>query len=376
MGFDSLKSSSILLCLATIACGLPACSSTDAAAAGDDSHLSKSGRDDLAAIDAQRFVGKAVITSEEEQDNGFTKVTFDPASGPICLEGGEFTAFYADRGSDKTMVILNGGGACWSSLCAATPTASVRAAPIGPAADGPDRYFGDWNVVIASYCDGSVFSGNNEVTLPNGSTRYHHGSQNLTAAMDIAKEHFGDSKQVLVGGFSAGGYGTLPGMVLGRLYYPKADLFVMDDSGPAVQNLDQPQGIEERLAEWKFADSIPASCTVCNEGRGELTGMFSWMLERDPNVKISVLSYFEDGVIGGFFLGLPGPEYKALLTTETGKVQSAHPDRFKRYMLPGTSHVVSAGWRTVTADGVAVSDWTAGMVKGDAVWKDLLAAGP
>jgi hypothetical protein len=45
-------------------------------------------------------------------------------------------------------------------------------------------------------------------------------------------------------------------------------------------------------------------------------------------------------------------------------------------MLPGSSHVVSAGYRTVKADGVAVSDWTEGMVKGDAVWKDLLATGP
>jgi hypothetical protein len=274
------------------------------------------------------------------------------------------------------MLIMNGGGACWSSLMACSIDASTTAAPIGPAADGPDRYFGDWNVIIASYCDGSVFSGNNEVQEADGTTRYHHGSQNLTASLDIAAEHFPDTKQFLVGGFSAGGFGTLPGMVLARLYYPKADLFVMDDSGPGVQNLDQPQGIEERLTEWKFADSIPDSCTVCDHGRGELSGMFTWMLDRDPNVKISVLSYFEDNVIGTFFLGLPGPEYKALLTSWTGKVQSAHPDRFERYMLPGTSHVVSAGYRTVKADGVAVSDWTEGMVKGDAIWTDLLATGP
>ena len=37
-----------------------------------------------------------------------------------------------------------------------------------------------------------------------------HGRQNLAAALDLAAEHFGDSKQVLIGGFSAGGYGCLP----------------------------------------------------------------------------------------------------------------------------------------------------------------------
>ena len=355
---------------------LPACGSTDAAeAAGTDSYLSADGLADLAKIDAQRFRGKAEITEEVEQSNGFTRVTFDPDSGPICLEGGAFTAFYADRGSDKTMIIMNGGGACWSSLMACTKVADQTAVPIGPATvDEPA--FGDWNVVIASYCDGSVFSGNNEVTEAGGAIRYHHGSQNLTATMDIAAEHFPDTKQLMVGGFSAGGFGTLPGMVLGRLYYPKADLFVLDDSGPGVQNLDQPQGIEERLTEWKFADSIPETCTMCNKGRGKLTGMFDWMLERDKNIKISVLSYFEDGVIGGVFLGLAGPDYKKLLTDWTGEVQTAYPDRFKRYMLPGSSHVVSAGWKTVTADGVKVSEWTAGMVKDAPIWKDLLATGP
>jgi hypothetical protein len=105
--------------------------------------------------------------------------------------------------------------------------------------------------------------------------------------------------------------------------------------------------------------------------------MFSWILKNDSQMRISVLSYFEDSVIGTAFNGLSGPEYKELLTTETDKAHSAYPDRFNRFMLPGTMHVVSTGWPSVTAGGVTVSDWTSAMAKGDAsVWTDILATGP
>jgi hypothetical protein len=375
MKYGTLGGASAFFAGAALALSATACGSSDDTngGGGEDSYLSKDARDELAQVDALKYEGTAVATEELAQDGGFTRVTYDPASGPMCLRGGAFTAFYADRGSDKTMIILNGGGACWTALCAATEVADQTVTTIGPAAEKTGEPYGDWNVIVASYCDGSVFSGDNDFTQTDGTVRHHHGIQNLAATLDIAKEHFGTSKQVMVAGFSAGGYGTIPGMVATRLLFPKADLFVMDDSGPGLQNLDNPEGIQQRLDEWQFQKTIPDSCTDCQKGKGQLTPMFSWMLQRDTNMKVSLMSYYEDGVIGVFFLGLQGPDYKKLLTTETGKVQSAYPDRFKRYMLPGSSHVVSAGWSTVTADGVKLSDWGEGMISGAAVWTDHLA---
>jgi hypothetical protein len=355
---------------------LSACGSEDSAhtpRVADGSRLSAAARAELEQLDVERYRGKARITGEVAEGD-VVRVTFDPASGPICLRGAEFAAFYVDRKSENTMILLAGGGACWSGLCAASATASAM-----PPANGlvASDYFKDWNLVYVSYCDGSVFAGDNQVTEPDGTIRYHHGRQNLAAALDLAATHFGASKRVLVGGFSAGGYGTLRGMISVRLLYPEADLFVLNDSGPGVQNPAQADAIAKRLEEWRFDKTVPPSCTECDQGRGQMTAMFSWMLKNDSTIHISLLSYYEDQVIGTAFNSLDGPAYKALLTSESGKVQASYPDRFKRYMLPGTAHVVTTGWNTVTADGVKVSDWVIAMVQGDnTVWKDLLASGP
>jgi hypothetical protein len=330
--------------------------------------------EDLGVLDYQ---GKAVVTDEETQSNA-VRVTFDPESGPICMRGAEFAAFYEDRpSSDQLMILLDGGGACWSGFCFADETADATITAVAMASTAPDNYFNDWDIVYAPYCDGSVFSGDNEVTEPDGSTRYHHGLQNLAAAIDLATEHFPGTKEILLAGFSAGGYGTITGMVAVRLAFPDADLYVLDDSGPGVQNLDAPEAIDARIADWRFDKVIPASCTTCEAGHGQLSEMFTWMLKRDDTVKISVLSYLGDDVIGGTFLALEDPVYEALLHDATDKIHDAYPDRFQRFMLPGNGHVLSGAYTTLTAGGVNLKDWTEAMAKGDeAVWKDNVASGP
>jgi hypothetical protein len=367
-----LRSSAVFVLLCLNACG-----SDDEEDQPQSSYLAADAQRELEALGVRGYQNQARITEEVTQGEA-KRVTYDPASGPICLWGEPYKAFYIDRGSDKTMLLLDGGGACWTGFCAASDKADETVQLMGPAMQDAANYFKDWNVVYAPYCDGSVFSGDNELTQPDGRKRYHHGRQNLAAAFDLAVEHFGDSKQLLIGGFSAGAYGTLPAMVAGRLLFPEADLFIMNDSGAGIQNPAETADTETRLAEWKYDEVIPASCTACNGGRGQLTELFSWMLKNDSNVRISALSYYRDAVIGVAFNKFTPEAFEQVLKTETGKHATAFPDRFKRYMLPGAGHVLSAeGWLTVTADGVKLNDWMAAMVQGnDAVWKDLLAAGP
>lgn len=338
--------------------------------------LDLAARTELASLDLKRYLGQARISHEDPQTNGVVRVTFDPASGPICLRGGEFTAFYLDRHSDKLMIALDGGGACWTGLCAASANARTSFNPTGMASGDTDNYFHDWNIVFLSYCDGSVFTGDNDLTETDGTPRHQHGRQNLAAGIDVALQHFPNANQITVVGYSAGGYGTLAGMILSRLAYPKAQLFVVDDSGPGLQNPARTTDIETRLSEWKIGEVVPPSCTECQGGRGQLTALFGWMLQHDPTTRVSLLSYFEDPVIGTVFLQLGNPAFKELLLAETGKIHTAYPERFERYMLPGAIHVVSTNW-AVTADGVPVKDWLSAMAQGNAsVWKDVLASGP
>ena len=355
---------------------------TDAAqgTAGDGAvpraRLSPPARIELLALGAEKYRGKAVV-AEEQRVGDAVRVRFDPESGPLCLRSAEYAAFYVDRGSRDTVVLLEGGGACWSGLCAAEETADEMVRAVGPALDDPGNPFRDWNLVFAPYCDGSVFWGDNDLTEADGRPRHHRGQQNLAAAFDLAEAQFADSDRVLVAGFSAGGYATLRGMLSARLMFPDAELLVLNDSGPALQNPSETTAIEQRLAEWKFAATIPASCSACEEGRGHQSAMYDWLLERDPSVQIALLSYFEDPVIGKAFNNLDGPAYEALLREQTDPIAAEYPDRFRRFMLPGNRHVVMFDLPDVSAAGVKLSAWLSAFADDDADgWRDVLADGP
>ncbi|HMJ15460.1 MAG TPA: hypothetical protein VK524_28790, partial [Polyangiaceae bacterium] len=199
------------------------------------------------------------------------------------------------------------------------------------------------------------------------------GRRNLAAALDIALEHFPNPTHIVLSGASAGGYGTLSAMLAVRLAYPNAQLFVINDSGPGIQNLAQSADVEARLDQWRFADLVPASCVDCQAGRGQLTPLYAWMLERDPTLQIALLSYYEDPSIGKMFLRLEDAAFKELLLAETGKVQAAFPDRFRRFLLTGTLHVVGWGADAVSIEGTTPKGWITGMFQAEPdTWKDLL----
>ena len=69
--------------------------------------------------------------------------------------------------------------------------------------DSPDNPFADYSIVYLPYCDGSVFSGDNDVVdanFPFGPVRFHRGLRNLTAGIDLAKSEFPHPGRIMVAG--------------------------------------------------------------------------------------------------------------------------------------------------------------------------------
>jgi pimeloyl-ACP methyl ester carboxylesterase len=231
--------------------------------------------------------------------------------------------------------------------------------------------FSGWNAVSFPYCDGSVFMGDNDVPVPeNGDVHHFHGRQNLAAGLDVALAHFPHPKRVLLIGWSAGGYGTITAMIATRLRYPDTELYVLDDSGPGLVNLEETTDIEERLSEWNYGELFPESCAECAGGRGQFAPLFDWMLERDEDVRIGVASHYQDPVIAQF-LRMPPQSYEPLLRETLTPIFETHPERFKRFMLPGTLHVL---WPGQKAAGVPLDTWTVAMTnRDDATWVDIQA---
>lgn len=360
---------SVLLasCLALFACGDPVMSEPPPG----PPHLSEAARAELHSIGIDEFFGKAVIASEETIGD-VTSVTFDPASGPVCIFGAKFMAHLKKTGSDKLIIFLGGGGACWTGFCKATPYPDEGIIPVGPLhVEIASNPFKDFNVLYLPYCDGSVFSGDNDVPDPKAD-RHFHGRRNLAAGLDLLKR-LGTIRTVVVGGMSAGAYGTLAATAMTRMLYPSADLFVYDDSGPWVQNLSRTADVEARIKDWKFDRILPPSCTACAGGRGQLIALMDWFLARDDQMRVGIMSYYEDAVIGDEFTKLSGEAYKQLILTETGKLHDAYPTRVARFMLTGDGHVLTLYWPDlVKVNGIGLRDWTAGLLAGGAAMKDLL----
>jgi hypothetical protein len=355
--------------------GLPACSSsTTVEPGGGNTTLTplEQAEKELRDAGLDKYFGTAKPLPPETRDT--TKVyKFNPDDGPVCMRGGQYQVYVRDVGSDNLVIYLEGGGACWKGLCAANETAEQLNAGNIPAGgilstDPAVSVVADWNVVYLPYCDGSVFSGDNEVT-GEAQPRIHHGIENLTAGVDLAKELFPEPKRIFLAGSSAGGYGTLSGTGIVRLHYPESELMVFNDSGLGLSNPDTPQMLADIKADWHFDQFIPESCTECKTG--QTTAIIGWALEHDETLRVSGFSSYADSVIAGAFLQMQPDAFKALLLEETGKIHEAYPDRFERFFIEGGQHTTLFTLNTAVGD-VTVGAWTRAMVDKTSAWVDVL----
>lgn len=102
-------------------------------------------------------------------DDGWVKHSFDPegGDGPIWIAGTAFSAFTRAGNPSKLLIMLQGGGACWQNFYFCNILSEDQEPPAPPAGiwnfDSPDNPFANDLIVYLPYCDGSVFSGDNDV---------------------------------------------------------------------------------------------------------------------------------------------------------------------------------------------------------------------
>lgn len=306
-------------------------------------------------------------------------------SPAVCLEGDQFIVSVRRGDPKKAILYLEGGGGCWDYLsCYGIGMAQVMAGT-PPAGDpgfldtaDPRNPLRDWSVVYASYCDGSVWSGDNNVVYSrdDGSdprlTR-HHGLANLSAAVTLLRKYFPNPDKVLVSGSSAGGYGTLMGYMVTKLQYPETPIYVINDSGPDVVNPQNPDLFEKARKAWNFEQFLPKGqvCPRCNE---QMIYIVNWYLNNDRRVRYGIFSYYNDFIIGGIFLDMHGDDYKNLIISVTDWIHHNHPDRFKRFFVKGVLHttLTLATYYSFETRGIPFYGWVGDLVNDSPDWADLL----
>jgi hypothetical protein len=329
--------------------------------------------DELAAVGLGRYLD--ITPSSMTPGDPWDAYFYDPsAEQAICLRGDQYQVEVRHGTSNKVLLYLEGGGACWNyQNCWQSPTAKLTAQPSFGAGiftfDNPDNPFGDWNIVFAPYCDGSVFGGDN-IADYQGNRTYHHGVENLSAAVALMRAQFPNPELIAVAGSSAGGYGTFSGYGVTRVAYPDTPIVVLDDSGPGLQNPAATQDVQDRADNWKFTQFIPPSCTSCST---QITYLTEWALDRDSTLRVGYFSNLRDGVIR-IFLQLDADAYEALLLQVTDDIHSRQSERFKRFFIQGESHTVLElpSFYTTEITGITMRDWTAGLLTDGPGWQDLV----
>ena len=246
---------------------------------------------------------------------------------------------------------------------------------------GIDNPFADWSKMFVSYCDGSVFNGDNTVIDPSfpGGVRHHRGLRNVTAALDLARDLHPPAKKVLLGGISAGGYGVagLAPSVYRFVFPPSAQLYVLNDSGPALNNPAQVGAINARVNDWAYLQFFPESCPECADPFNSPSEFVKWTLANDNGYKGALYSSDGDATIR-FFNSIPtAAAYRALLLGTWDPIVAAYPGRVNRFIRGGsTSHTAIGGglFYSLVVNGLPLYQWTADFVDDDPHWVDNVGA--
>ena len=326
---------------------------------------------ELQDAEVDKYLGEFTPISSEDVGDGWTRHTFDTdgGNGPICIAGTSYSAFTRAGNPAKLLIFEQGGGACWQDFYFCNIRSEDQEPPTPPVGiwdfNSKDNPFADYSIVYMPYCDGSVFSGDNDVvdpSFPFGPVRFHRGLRNQSAGMDLAKATFPNASKITVAGSSAGGVGVAGDapFLVRMLYGNQVHLTVFNDAGPVAINLHEDAAIAAREADWQIGQFYPASCTDCDP-LGQPTALTDWRLDNDSTVREAFYSTDGDAT-DRFFLSVPTQEqYRALILSEHGALNAAHPDRYKLFIVSGhDSHTALQTPLFLSQEvyGVPLNEWT------------------
>jgi hypothetical protein len=345
-------------------------------------------RQELKAAGVDKYLGQFTPSNRTDIGDGWVRHDFDSdgGDGPICIDGSAYAVFSLARNPHKLLILEQGGGACWtgSSFCIRNVGQNPVLPPIPPGLapglwdfDNSQNPFAGYSIVYLPYCDGSVWSGDNDVADPSypDGVRRHRGLRNQSAGLDVAHDLFPHAVKITGAGSSAGGSGIarFAPFLIRFLWGNWVDLTILNDAGPVASNLDDIVGITARANDWLFGQFYPASCTDCSD-TGQPTAVIDWRLANDRTIREAFYSTDQDSVIRQS-LGLPAEEFRDLLVAEHGALHDAYPKRYKAFIVSeDDSHTAIQKnlLYTQEANGTPLFSWVWSFVNLPYFWQNIV----
>ncbi len=312
-------------------------------------------------------------------------------AGARCSDGSTTGIGIEEGPSDDVAVFLDGGGACWDYLtCWQFGTAAQGSGRFGLAEfepevkrlvpgsifdrTSPGNPYKDFTFVFVPYCTGDVHAGDTaNLYLPELRTWHHRGRANLAADFAYLQANLAAPGKIVVSGSSAGGFGALLAFDLAKKAWPAAKGYLVDDSGPPLQEIPQ-STIDSWYPSWDLRTVLEPLCgTGCKQ---DLSLIFTSLRDRYPADRLALLSSTADVTMRRFFtdLGTLTPmsaqAFDAAVRGLAASIEDdSPPGETHAFLVTGTSHTMLGHPGDFTSSqGTKLFDWLAQQVGDDPAW--------
>ena len=327
-----------------------------------------------------------------------------PLPGCVCADGSPAHADLRLGTENKLMILFFGGGVCWNAYMAARPnstalnstgesfyatgdSADVADAAVkfgfGPLNKKKTNPFRDWNVLAIPYTTGDFHCGSGDfpyTTLEGKpAVLHHHGYKIYRAALEAVIRFIGsDPKQLLVTGFSAGGFGTalLTNDVM-RTFPHCTDVTCYVDSGFMLN----PGWHHVAKEVWQTPNPIADRLCTDNITLDSLLALYQNQKDRvkigfSCSVRDAALSEYvnyveKDKLYADKASGLAfQKQLKAMCTKLQSNIPGVSlflfdtPDENEEKRAQGLTKHCVLGAANITVDGISAADWLWSLVCG------------
>jgi hypothetical protein len=270
--------------------------------------------------------------------------------------------------SNKLLVYMEGGGACWDETSCTVPTATFLsgfgevAFDVAVKARGGifnrfngDNPFRDYSFVYVPYCTGDVHAGSKD----QGVAGVHFvGFDNMGLALERIVPTFPAQDRVVLTGTSAGGFGALLNYHRTAVAFDKTPVHLLDDSGPPLTpKYFTPDRQQLMLGAWDAEQNFPHD--ICPQAKiGAVHEVYGCLATTYPERRFGLVTSRWDAVIRTFF-GVYSPlEYAKGIDAVTDLLDGY--DAWSYFTIVGDKHT----WlldepvgKFVYSDGRSLENW-------------------
>jgi hypothetical protein len=324
--------------------------------------------------------------------------TWQAIAGSVCADGSP-TGIGIEAPAtptDKVLVFLDGGGACWDyTTCFLAHTAStfgpfggnemqtkIRDKRAGSVLDrsAPGNPYKDFTFVFVPYCTADVHSGDTTQAYGSPTTLHHNGRVNLSNAFQYLATVITSPSKVVVSGSSAGGFGSLLAFTKAKAAWPGAKAYLVDDSGPPLANIPTTTVAAWTLA-WHLDAAVAEACgSPCDGALPTLAPIIPTLATRYPADRFALLSSLQDQTIRYFFMdwtdsnqllngGMPAGDFETALRQLAASIEdSTPPGETHAFLVTGSTHPMLDKPGNFTSENVTLFEFLRRQVEDDPAW--------